>query len=48
MFVRDLLSKGLVKKELSVQALFEASEKSFIDKLVNRYKGDAHELLEVI
>ncbi|MBA0866924.1 hypothetical protein Goshw_025710 [Gossypium schwendimanii] len=42
-----LLSKGLVKKELSVQALFEASEKSFIDKLVNRYKGDAHELLEV-
>ncbi|PPD81510.1 hypothetical protein GOBAR_DD21543 [Gossypium barbadense] len=47
LFVRDLLSKGLVKKELSVQALFEASEKSFIDKLVNRYKGDAHELLEV-
>ncbi|MBA0566073.1 hypothetical protein Golob_010923 [Gossypium lobatum] len=47
LFVRDLLSKGLVKKELSVQALFEASEKSLIDKLVNRYKGDAHELLEV-
>ncbi|MBA0808304.1 hypothetical protein Gohar_024055 [Gossypium harknessii] len=48
LFVRDLLSKGLVKKELSVQALFEASEKSFIDKLVNRYKGDVHELSEVI
>ncbi|PPR83219.1 hypothetical protein GOBAR_AA37497 [Gossypium barbadense] len=39
---------GLVKKELSVQALFEASEKSFIDKFVDRYKGDAHELLEAI
>ncbi|KHG00494.1 Histone H3.3 [Gossypium arboreum] len=48
LFVRDLLSKGLVKKELSVQALFEASEKSFIDKFVDRYKGDAHELLEAI
>ncbi|XVF28355.1 hypothetical protein REPUB_Repub15cG0022500 [Reevesia pubescens] len=47
LFARDLLSKGLVKKKFELQALFESSEKSFIEKFVNRYKADAPELLKL-
>ncbi|XVF62619.1 hypothetical protein PTKIN_Ptkin09bG0022800 [Pterospermum kingtungense] len=47
LFAQDLLSKGLVKKELNLRAVFEASEKSFIEKFVNRYEADAPELLKL-
>ncbi|XVF62614.1 hypothetical protein PTKIN_Ptkin09bG0022300 [Pterospermum kingtungense] len=47
LFAKDLLSRGLVKKELNLEAVFEASEKSFIEKFVNRYEADAPELLKL-
>ncbi|XVE82106.1 hypothetical protein DITRI_Ditri15bG0120600 [Diplodiscus trichospermus] len=47
LFTRELLSKGLVKKEFNLNALFEASEKMFIEKFVNCYKADAPELLKL-
>ncbi|XVF62616.1 hypothetical protein PTKIN_Ptkin09bG0022500 [Pterospermum kingtungense] len=47
LFTQDLLSKGLVKKKLNLGAVFEASEKLFIEKFVNRYEADAPELLKL-
>ncbi|XP_022721945.1 uncharacterized protein LOC111279239 [Durio zibethinus] len=47
LFALDLLSKGLVKKEFNLEALFEDSEKLFIEKFVNRYEADALELLKL-
>ncbi|XVF28356.1 hypothetical protein REPUB_Repub15cG0022600 [Reevesia pubescens] len=47
LFARDLLSKGLVKKKFTLYALFESSEKLFIEKFVTCYKADAPELLKL-
>ncbi|XVE82109.1 hypothetical protein DITRI_Ditri15bG0120900 [Diplodiscus trichospermus] len=47
LFALELLSKGLVEKEFNLEALFEASEKMFIEKFVNRYEADAPELLKL-
>lgn len=47
LFARELLSKGLIKKELNLETLFEASEELFIEKFVNCYEANAPELLKI-
>ncbi|GMN62388.1 hypothetical protein TIFTF001_031467 [Ficus carica] len=42
-----LLSKGLVKKEVNLAALFETSEQKFLQKFVLPYKKEAPELLKL-
>ncbi|GMN62408.1 hypothetical protein TIFTF001_031483 [Ficus carica] len=42
-----LLSKGLVKKEVNLSALFDSPEKKFLQKFVAPYKKEAPELLEL-
>ncbi|GAA0159653.1 hypothetical protein LIER_43488 [Lithospermum erythrorhizon] len=44
---RELLSKGLVKREVTVRALFQMNEDMFCEKYVNPYKNEFPLLLKL-
>ncbi|MBA0780315.1 hypothetical protein Gotri_004431 [Gossypium trilobum] len=46
LFAQDLLSKGLIKS-FGLSALFNTSEKVFVERFVNRYEDKAAELLSL-
>ena len=45
--VHVLLSKGLIKEDFSLRAVFESREKVFLHKFVNAYKEEAPQLLNL-
>ena len=47
LFVQDLLSDGLLKKELGLRSLFMISEKLFLQRFVHGYEEKASELLKL-
>ena len=45
--VQILLSKGLIKKDFSLSAVFNSTEQAFLDKFVNVFKEEAPQLLNL-
>lgn len=45
--INDLMSKGLVEKNIYLPTLFEYQEKKFLEKFVTPYKKEASELLKL-
>lgn len=45
--IKDLVSKGLVQKNIYLPTLFEYQEKKFLEKFVMAYKKEASELLKL-
>ena len=45
--VQFLLSKGLIDKDFSLTAVFQSTEKKFLQKFVNAYKEEAPQLLNL-